>query len=231
MPPSPQVLIVDDERDLVRLLEFNLQQAGFETATAYAGVEALEKVRQRVPDLVVLDLMLPDIPGTEVCRQIKASPRTRHVPVLMLTARTDEVDRVVGFEVGADDFVTKPFSVRELVLRIRAILRRGGSADADQEREQVGPIRVDPAAHRAYVEGEEIALTALEFKLLTTFMSRLGRVRTREALLQDVWGVSSDLQTRTVDTHVKRLREKLGAGRDLIETVRGIGYRMVEPER
>ncbi|HEX9574069.1 MAG TPA: response regulator transcription factor [Myxococcales bacterium] len=231
MPPSPQVLIVDDERDLVRLLEFNLQQAGFETAAAYAGVEALEKVRQRVPDLVVLDLMLPDIPGNEVCRQLKASPRTRHVPVLMLTARTDEVDRVVGFEVGADDFVTKPFSVRELVLRIRAILRRGGGAEADQAREQVGPIRVDPAAHRAYVDGEEIALTALEFKLLTTFMSRLGRVQTREALLQDVWGVSSDLQTRTVDTHVKRLREKLGAGRDLIETVRGIGYRMVEPER
>ncbi len=231
MPSSPQVLIVDDERDLVRLLEFNLQQAGFETAAAYTGVEALEKVRQRVPDLLVLDLMLPDIPGTEVCRQIKASPRTRHVPVLMLTARTDEVDRVVGFEVGADDFVTKPFSVRELVLRIRAILRRGGGADADQAREQVGPIRVDPGAHRAYVEGEEIALTALEFRLLTTFMSRLGRVQTREALLQDVWGVSSDLQTRTVDTHVKRLREKLGAGRDLIETVRGIGYRMVEPER
>ena len=231
MPSSPQVLIVDDERDLVRLLEFNLQQAGFETAAAYAGVEALEKVRQRVPDLVVLDLMLPDIPGNEVCRQLKASPRTRHVPVLMLTARTDEVDRVVGFEVGADDFVTKPFSVRELVLRIRAILRRGGGAEADQAREQVGPIRVDPAAHRAYVDGEEIALTALEFKLLTTFMSRLGRVQTREALLQDVWGVSSDLQTRTVDTHVKRLREKLGAGRDLIETVRGIGYRMVEPER
>jgi len=230
MTPPAHVLIVDDERDLVRLLEFNLQQAGFETAVAYGGEEALHKMRQRVPDLVVLDLMLPDIPGTEVCRQIKASPRTRHVPVLMLTARTDEVDRVVGFEVGADDFVTKPFSVRELVLRVRAILRRGGGGEADQEREQVGPIRVDPAAHRAYVDGEEIALTALEFKLLTTFMSRLGRVQTRESLLQDVWGVSSDLQTRTVDTHVKRLREKLGTGRDLIETVRGIGYRMVEPE-
>ena len=231
MSPPPHVLIVDDERDLVRLLEFNLQQAGFETAAAYGGEEALQKVRQRMPDLVVLDLMLPDIPGTEVCRQIKASPRTRHVPVLMLTARTDEVDRVVGFEVGADDFVTKPFSVRELVLRVRAVLRRGGSAEGDQERDQVGPIRVDPAAHRAYVDGQEVALTALEFKLLTTFMTRLGRVQTRESLLQDVWGVSSDLQTRTVDTHVKRLREKLGAGRDLIETVRGIGYRMVEPQR
>ena len=231
MAPPAQVLIVDDERDLVRLLEFNLQQAGFETAVAYGGEEALHKVRQRTPDLVVLDLMLPDIPGTEVCRQIKASPRTRHVPVLMLTARTDEVDRVVGFEVGADDFVTKPFSVRELVLRVRAILRRGVGVEAEQERDQVGPIRVDPGAHRAFVEGQEIALTALEFKLLTTFMSRVGRVQTRESLLQDVWGVSSDLQTRTVDTHVKRLREKLGAGRELIETVRGIGYRMVEPER
>jgi two-component system, OmpR family, phosphate regulon response regulator PhoB len=230
MPSPPLVLIVDDERDLVRLLEFNLQEAGFETLAAYTGEEALQKVRQRVPDLVVLDLMLPDISGNEVCRQLRAFPRTRHVPVLMLTARTDEVDRVVGFEVGADDFVTKPFSVRELVLRIRAILRRGGGAEADEAREQVGPIRVDPGAHRAYVEGEEVPLTALEFKLLTTFMSRLGRVQTREALLQDVWGVSSDLQTRTVDTHVKRLREKLGAGRDLIETVRGIGYRMVEPD-
>ena len=230
MPSPPLVLIVDDERDLVRLLEFNLQEAGFETVSAYTGEEALQKVRQRVPDLVVLDLMLPDISGNEVCRQLRAFPRTRHVPVLMLTARTDEVDRVVGFEVGADDFVTKPFSVRELVLRIRAILRRGGGAEPDEGREQVGPIRVDPGAHRAYVEGEEVPLTALEFKLLTTFMSRLGRVQTREALLQDVWGVSSDLQTRTVDTHVKRLREKLGAGRDLIETVRGIGYRMVEPD-
>ena len=230
MPSPPLVLIVDDERDLVRLLEFNLQEAGFETVAAYTGVEALQKVRQRVPDLVVLDLMLPDISGNEVCRQLRAFPRTRHVPVLMLTARTDEVDRVVGFEVGADDFVTKPFSVRELVLRIRAILRRGGTAEADQAREQVGPIRVDPGAHRTYVAGEEVPLTALEFKLLTTFMSRLGRVQTRETLLQDVWGLSSDLQTRTVDTHVKRLREKLGAGRDLIETVRGIGYRMVEPD-
>jgi two-component system phosphate regulon response regulator PhoB len=230
MTPPAHVLIVDDERDLVRLVEFNLQQVGYETAAAYTGEEALQKVRHRVPDLVVLDLMLPDISGTEVCRQIKASPRTRQVPVLMLTARTDEVDRVVGFEVGADDFVTKPFSVRELVLRIRAILRRGAGPQADDVREEVGPIRVDPEAHRAYVEGEEVALTALEFKLLTTFMSRLGRVQTRETLLQDVWGMASDLQTRTVDTHVKRLREKLGAGRDLIETVRGIGYRMVGPE-
>jgi two-component system, OmpR family, phosphate regulon response regulator PhoB len=229
MGAPPQVLVVDDERDLVRLLEHNLREGGFDTAAAYTGEQALQQVRQRVPDLIVLDLMLPDISGNEVCRQLKASPRTRHVPVLMLTARSQEIDRVVGFEVGADDYVPKPFSVRELVLRIRAILRRGSNAPGDELRDTVGPIRVDPAAHRAFVDGDEVQLTALEFKLLLTFMSRLGRVQTREALLQDVWGFSSDLQTRTVDTHVKRLREKLGSGRDLIETVRGIGYRMIDP--
>jgi two-component system, OmpR family, phosphate regulon response regulator PhoB len=229
MGATPQVLIVDDERDLVRLLEHNLREGGFETASAYTGEQALQQVRQRVPDLIVLDLMLPDISGNEVCRQLKASPRTRNVPVLMLTARAQEIDRVVGFEVGADDFVPKPFSIRELVLRIRAILRRSASAPGDEPRDIVGPIRVDPGAHRAFVDGDEVQLTALEFKLLLTFMSRLGRVQTREALLQDVWGFSSDLQTRTVDTHVKRLREKLGSGRDLIETVRGIGYRMIDP--
>jgi two-component system phosphate regulon response regulator PhoB len=229
MGSAPQVLIVDDERDLVRLLEHNLQQSGFETVTAYTGEQALHQVRQRVPDLVVLDVMLPDLTGTEVCRQLKASPKTRSVPVIMLTARSEEIDRVVGFEVGADDFVPKPFSVRELVLRIRAILRRGSAAAGEDLRDTVGPIRVDPEAHRAFVDGDEVQLTALEFKLLLTFMSRLGRVQTREALLQDVWDLSSDLQTRTVDTHVKRLREKLGSGRDLIETVRGIGYRMTDP--
>ena len=222
------MLIVDDEPDLVRVLEFSLQQAGFETASASGGEEALAKVRQHVPDLVLLDLMLPDLPGTEVCRQLRQSPRTQHVPVIMLTARGDEVDRVVGFELGADDFVTKPFSVRELLLRIKAILRRG-PGDKEDKRDRVGPVRIDPEGHRAFVEGEEITLTALEFKLLTTLLSRLGRVQTREQLLREVWGMTGDLQTRTVDTHVKRLREKLGAGRDLLETVRGIGYRLIDP--
>ena len=225
-----QILIVDDEPDLVRVLEYSLQQAGFETATAADGESALVKIKQRVPDLIVLDLMLPDLPGTEVCRQLRADKRTQAVPVIMLTARGDEVDRVVGFELGADDFVTKPFSVRELVLRIRAILRRGASGpDSDEPRLGVGPLRIEPDAHRAFVDGEEIALTALEFKLLGTFLSRVGRVQTRDQLLREVWGMSGDLQTRTVDTHVKRLREKLGSGRDLLETVRGIGYRMIDP--
>jgi two-component system phosphate regulon response regulator PhoB len=222
------VLLVDDERDLLSLLDFNLRAAGLETVLASTGEQALRELRRRLPDMVVLDLMLPDVSGTEICRAIKADPRTRHVPVLMLTAKGDEIDRIVGFELGADDYVTKPFSVRELVLRVKAILRRGAHP-ADGPPGRVGPIRVDVDSHRAYVDGAEIQLTPLEFKLLTTFMSRLGRVQSREQLLEDVWDMSSEVETRTVDTHVKRLREKLGSGRDLLETVRGIGYRLVDP--
>lgn len=226
----PSVLVVDDERDLLSLVDFNLRAAGFETHLASTGAQALAELRRRVPDLVLLDLMLPDVPGTEICRQVKADPRTRHVPVVMLTARGEEVDRVVGFELGADDYVTKPFSVRELVLRVKAVLRRAAPAPANERPlEVVGPIRLDVDAHRAFVDGAEVQLTALEFRLLATFMARLGRVQSREQLLQDVWEMSSDLETRTVDTHVKRLREKLGTGRDLLETVRGVGYRLVDP--
>jgi two-component system phosphate regulon response regulator PhoB len=224
------ILLVDDERDLLSLLDFNLRAAGFETLLATTGEQALSHTRRRVPDIVLLDLMLPDVPGTEVCRQLKSDPRTRHVPVVMLTAKGEEVDRVVGFELGADDYVTKPFSVRELVLRLKAVLRRAGAARASERPpEKVGPIRVDVDAHRAFVDGAEVQLTPLEFRLLTTFMARLGRVQSREQLLEDVWEMSSEVETRTVDTHVKRLREKLGSGRDLLETVRGIGYRLVDP--
>jgi two-component system phosphate regulon response regulator PhoB len=224
------VLLVDDERDLLSLLDFNLRAAGFETLLATTGEQAIAQLRRRVPDLVLLDLMLPDVPGTEVCRQIKADPRTKHVPVVMLTAKGEEVDRVVGFEIGADDYVTKPFSVRELVLRLKALLRRTGSGRSpERPPEAVGPIRLDVDAHRAFVDGAEVTLTPLEFKLLSTLMARLGRVQSREQLLEDVWEMSSEVETRTVDTHVKRLREKLGSGRDLLETVRGIGYRLVEP--
>jgi two-component system phosphate regulon response regulator PhoB len=236
----PAILIVDDERDLLSVLEFNLKQAGFETLLATSGAEALAQLRRRLPDLVLLDLMLPDLSGTEVCRAIKNDPRTRHVPVMMLTAKGEEVDKVVGFELGAEDYVTKPFSVRELVLRVKALLRRAapgaGAASgavpagaAERDPEPVGSIRVDLAAHRAYVAGEEVVLTPLEFRLLITFMSRVGRVQSREQLLEDVWEMSSEIETRTVDTHVKRLREKLGPARDLLETVRGIGYRLVPP--
>jgi two-component system, OmpR family, phosphate regulon response regulator PhoB len=228
----PTILIVDDERDLLTLLDFNLRQEGFRTILAATGTEALQELHRQVPDLVLLDLMLPDVSGTDVCRSVKSDPRTKQVPVVMLTAKGEEIDKVVGFELGADDYVTKPFSVRELVLRLRAVLRRGAGprppADAVAP-DEVGPIRVDREAHRAYVSGVEVSLTALEFKLLLTFLSRAGRVQSREQLLTDVWEMSSDLETRTVDTHVKRLREKLGPARDLLETVRGVGYRIVDP--
>jgi two-component system phosphate regulon response regulator PhoB len=224
------VLVVEDEQDLVDLLQFNLRGAGFDVQVATNAADALIAATERTPDLVLLDLMLPDLPGTEVCRKLKASPRTKSVPVIMVTARGEEVDRVVGFELGADDFVTKPFSMRELLLRVRAVLRRGPAGEIEQPRNNVGEISIDLDSHRAYVAGKEVELTALEFKLLHNFMSRAGRLQTRETLLRDVWGISSNLQTRTVDTHVKRLREKLGDGRDLIETVRGAGYRMVDPQ-
>jgi two-component system, OmpR family, phosphate regulon response regulator PhoB len=223
------VLLVDDERDLLSLLDFNLRAAGFETLLATTGEQALAHLRRRVPDLVLLDVMLPDVSGTELCRQVKSDPRTRHVPVVMLTAKGEEVDRVVGFEIGADDYVTKPFSVRELILRLKAVLRRGAGRALERPPEAVGPIRVDLEAHRVFVDAAEIQLTPLEFKLLTTFMARLGRVQSREQLLEDVWEMSSEVETRTVDTHVKRLREKLGSGRDLLETVRGVGYRLIDP--
>ncbi len=235
MRPVPHILIVDDERDLLSLLEFNFQREGFQTSVAATGEEAMAELRRRVPDLVLLDLMLPDVSGTEVCRSVKRDPRTQHVPVVMLTAKGEEVDKVVGFELGADDYVTKPFSVRELILRVRAVLRRSQALAAQAAPRPaatvVGTIRVDPEAHRAYVGGEEISLTALEFRLLTTFMARVGRVQSRDQLLGDVWDMSSELETRTVDTHVKRLREKLGPARDLLETVRGVGYRLVDPAR
>ncbi|HZZ85329.1 MAG TPA: response regulator [Anaeromyxobacteraceae bacterium] len=226
----PSVLIVDDESDLVSLLDFNLRQAGFETLLAQSGEEALAQLKRRVPDLILLDLMLPDLSGIEICRRVKSDARTRSVPVVMLTARSDEVDRVVGFELGADDYVTKPFSVRELALRLKAVLRRAAAQPAEQRpTSEVGPIRVDLDAHRCWVGQDEVELTALEFKLLTTFMSRLGRVQSRDQLLTDVWEMSAEVETRTVDTHVKRLREKLGPARDLLETVRGVGYRLVAP--
>jgi two-component system, OmpR family, phosphate regulon response regulator PhoB len=225
-----QVLIVDDEADLASLVEFNLKQAGMETTVALTGEEALQAVARKVPDVVLLDLMLPDISGKEVCRRMRADPRMQEVPVLMLTARGEEADRVEGFEVGADDYVTKPFSPRELVLRVKAILRRAGATETT-ERLKLGQLNLDIGAHRAYVAGEEVELTALEFKLLHHLMSRPGRVQTREQLLADVWGITSPLETRTVDTHVMRLREKLTVARNMVETVRGVGYRMAEEAR
>jgi two-component system phosphate regulon response regulator PhoB len=223
------VLIVDDERDLADLIDFNLRAAGFSTQVASTGDAALAAAREQRADLVLLDLMLPDMSGVEVCRQLRAGATTRDVLIVMLTAKGEEADRVRGFEVGADDYVTKPFSVRELVLRLKAILRRTQPAQGEVASLKLGPLSLDLSAHRFHVDGKEVPLTALEFRLLEHLMSRMGRVQSREQLLEEVWGLSSSLETRTIDTHVMRLRDKLGAARAYLETVRGVGYRIVDP--
>ncbi len=223
------ILIVDDETDLTAILEYNLKAAGFSTRVAHTAADALREAKRDPPALVVLDLMLPDHPGTEVCKLLKSDPRTKGVPVVMLTARGEEIDRVVGFELGAEDYVVKPFSVRELVLRVKALLRRSDTrSEGSPEHYSAGVLEVDIPRHLVTVAGEEAKLTALEFKLLVTLLSRRGRVQTREVLLDEVWGITADVTSRTVDTHVKRLREKLGAASEYIETLRGVGYRFRE---
>ncbi|MBP6628337.1 MAG: response regulator transcription factor [Kofleriaceae bacterium] len=220
------VLVIEDEVDLATTIEFNLRGEGYQVRVAHTGQGGLDQaLAEPVPDAIILDLMLPDLSGTEVCRRLREQERTREVPIVMCTAKGAEIDRVVGFEVGADDYIVKPFSVRELMLRVRALLRRSQRAEADPELLRFGRLRVDREAHRAWLDDEEITLTALEFRLLTAFLTRRGRVQTREALLSEVWGIEADVTTRTVDTHVKRLREKLGEAGAYIETLRGVGYR------
>jgi two-component system, OmpR family, phosphate regulon response regulator PhoB len=220
------ILVIEDEIDLATTLEYNLQREGYQTRVAHSGQGGLDSAAvDPVPDAIVLDLMLPDVSGTEVCRRLRENERTREIPIIMCTAKGSEIDRVVGFEVGADDYVVKPYSVRELLLRVRALLRRAQRSDAEPELMRFGRLRVDREAHRAWVDEKEVGLTALEFRLLYAFMSRKGRVQTRDALLSDVWGIDADVTTRTVDTHVKRLREKLGDAGNYIETLRGVGYR------
>jgi two-component system, OmpR family, phosphate regulon response regulator PhoB len=226
-----RILVVEDETDLAELLSFNLRQAGHTVVTVHNGSTGLAEIRRQRPDLVVLDLMLPDIGGLEVCRRLRRDKETARIPVLMLTAKGEEMDRVVGFEVGADDYVTKPFSPRELLLRVDAILRRAQTTVEETVERQaitVGNMLIDVPAHRVLVDDEEVPLTALEFRLLLDLASRAGRVQSRDALLERVWGYAPGIETRTVDTHVKRLREKLGSASDHIETVRGVGYRIRE---
>lgn len=229
MTPQKLVLIIDDERDLRELVDFNLRRAGYDTIHAANGREALTQALARPPDIVVLDLNLPDIPGTEVCRRLRADARTQGAAILMLTARGTESDRITGFELGADDYVVKPFSVRELVLRVQALGRRLRGEEGEEERMLVrGEVTLDRAAFSCRVEDEEVTLTALEFRLLAYLMEGAGRVRTRDDLLADVWNASTELETRTIDTHIKRLRDKLGKAGERIETVRGVGYRFRE---
>jgi two-component system phosphate regulon response regulator PhoB len=227
----PRILVVEDEADIRQILAYNLEQAGHEALVAERGKLALAMARDTRPDLILLDLMLPEMSGLEICRVLKSDPSLRSIPVIMLTARSEEIDRVVGLELGADDYVVKPFSVRELMLRIGAVLRRsqGQGATADPGGEIVfGKLRVDRSAHRAWVDGEEVTLTPLEMRLLWTLYERRGRVQSRGTLLDDVWDASPENNTRTVDTHVKRLREKLGGAGVYVETVRGVGYRFAD---
>jgi two-component system phosphate regulon response regulator PhoB len=225
---SARVLVVDDEPDLLELVRVNLAQSGYTVETAASGSDALAALRRAPPDVMILDLMLPDISGTELCARVRADQRLTGLPIIMLTAKSEEIDRVVGLELGADDYVTKPFSPRELALRVRAVLRRRAPSGEEARVLEHGLLRVDPDSHRASVEGAEITLTAKEFQLLVALMGRPGRVMTRERLLDEVWGSDITVTSRTIDTHLKRLREKLGAAGDLIETVRGVGYRFAE---
>jgi two-component system phosphate regulon response regulator PhoB len=219
------ILIVEDERDLQRVLTYNFEQAGFDVVTAPDGDTALQAVTREHFDLVILDLTLPDMPGTDVCRLLKQLPRTAAIPVVMIAAKGEELDRVVGFEMGAADFVVKPFSVRELILRAQAILRRTKAAIERWARFTFGELEVDRAAHRAWVRGEEVVFTALELRFLVVLHDNRGRALTREMLQGEVWGPDVDMTARNVDTHVRRLREKLGPAGEYIETVRGVGYR------
>jgi DNA-binding response OmpR family regulator len=225
-----KILVADDEPDMLGLVMSNVKQAGFDPVAAEDGTTALALARDSQPSLIILDLMLPGMSGIEVCKALKKDAATAKIPIIMLTAKAEEVDRIVGFELGADDYVTKPFSPRELVLRIQSVLKRTGTAVETQLEElRLGEITIDRSRCEASVRGKPMELTATEFKLLTTLVERRGRVQSRDALLNDVWGYESIIDTRTVDTHIRRLREKLGVAADYIETIRGFGYRMVEP--
>ena len=222
-----KVLVVDDEPDAVELVAFNLTKAGMAVVSAETGVEALAKAREILPDAIVLDLMLPEMDGLEVCRNLRREPKTARIPVIMVTAKGAEMDRVLGLELGADDYLTKPFSPRELVLRIKKLLQPR-QVPADDELLRIGKIVIDVPKHEVVVAGKPIELTLTEFKLISIMAQRCGRVQSREQLLNDVWEYHSPIDTRTVDTHVRRLREKLGPAARHVDTVRGVGYRLVE---
>ncbi|MCE2940437.1 MAG: response regulator [Gemmatimonadota bacterium] len=226
-PVAERVLVVDDEPDIVALVAYHLAKVGYRVSTAASGADALAMARQDRPALIVLDLMLPGMSGYDVLEQLRADEATRGIAVLMLTARREEQDRITGLSLGADDYLTKPFSPQELVLRVQAILRRVAAPESTpNDRVSIGPITIDRAAHRVSVNGAEVELTPTEYKLLATLAERRGRVQGRGHLLETVWEAAPDIQTRTVDMHIQRLRAKLGPAGEIIETVRGFGYRI-----
>lgn len=227
-----RILVVDDEPDITALVAYHLAKAGYRVSTASNGTEALKAAAEQRPDVIVLDLMLPGLSGLDVLQALRKQEETRDVGVILLTARREEVDRIRGLSLGADDYLTKPFSPQELTLRVAAILRRlAAPSIAGGSQLVAGPITIDRSAHRVLLDGKELALTATEYKLLATLLERRGRVQTRPQLLETVWEAQPDIQTRTVDMHVQRLRTKLGEAGDLIETVRGFGYRFRGAER
>ncbi len=223
-----RILIVEDEPDVVDMIEINLKSFGYQISSVDNGVDALAKVQSQRPDLIILDLMIPKLSGLDVCKSLKKNADTATIPIIILTAKTEEVDRIVGLEIGADDYVTKPFSPRELSLRVQSVLRRGTEKSSPNEKLLIGPISLDPARHEVLLQGKPLELTATEFNLLALLMQRRGRVQNRDRLLNDVWGYETAIDTRTVDTHVRRLRAKLGKYADYIETIRGVGYKFVD---
>ncbi len=225
---KPKILVVDDEPDAVEMIEFNLKSNGYDVVTAADGEEALTKARAVLPNLIILDLMLPEVDGMEVCKILRRDARTSGIPIIMLTAKAAEIDRVLGLELGADDYVTKPFSLRELVLRVKRLLRTETGEETKSDRIVWKELSIDIPRHQVTIKGKAIELTATEFKLITVLAQRRGRVQSRDQLLHDVWEYDTAIDTRTVDTHVRRLREKLGPAAKYLDTVRGVGYRFVE---
>src|SRR5262245_17391088 len=226
-----RILVVEDDKNIAKLVRYNLEKAGYECHVVITGEETFDQLEHSDFNLIILDIMLPKMNGFEVCKQLRQNPLYESIPVIILTAKGEEVDRVVGFELGADDYIVKPFSPRELVLRVKAILKRGATKkDAPKDILEADSIKVDIPRHKVTVNKKEINLTSMEFKLLITLLGRRGRVQSRDQLLNDVWELDADITTRTIDTHVKRLRQKLGKAGKAIETVRGYGYRFKEEE-
>ena len=228
---NKKILVAEDEVDVLNLVAINLKSAGFNVLKAEDGPTALEIARTAFPALIVLDLMLPGMSGIDVCKVLKSESATKLIPIIMLTAKAEEVDRIVGLELGADDYITKPFSPRELVLRVKSVIKRTDSSGPIDHTLKIGDIQLDRARFEVLVKGKQLDFTATEFKLLALLMERRGRVQSRDTLLNDVWGYENLIDTRTVDTHIRRLREKLGKSADCIETVRGFGYRIAEAAR
>jgi DNA-binding response OmpR family regulator len=225
-----RILVVDDEPDAVALLEFNLRKAGYEVISASDGPEAIRKAKSNTPNLIVLDIMLPELDGLEVCKLIRRDPATKHIPIIMLTAKAAEIDRILGLEFGANDYVTKPYSTRELALRIRNLLEKPHAPAEQADVLKIGELSIDIPRHQVMIGGKSVELTATEFKLLALLAQRKGRVQSRDHLLHDVWEYETSIDTRTVDTHMRRLREKLGSAAKYLDTVRGVGYRFVDQE-